>query len=70
MGLQASRDHQGRGTSFRQPSGTRLGLPSYVSVGTNVSRRTFGAFPRKTEIATISGHLTTIPEYLKTFRAH
>ncbi|PKI43631.1 hypothetical protein CRG98_035977 [Punica granatum] len=37
-GLQAPRDHRGRGTSFRQPSGTRLGLPKYVSVVANASR--------------------------------
>ncbi|PKI33210.1 hypothetical protein CRG98_046399, partial [Punica granatum] len=40
-GLQAPRDHQGRGTSFGQPSGTRLGLPRYVSVVANASRRAF-----------------------------
>ncbi|OWM66789.1 hypothetical protein CDL15_Pgr015566 [Punica granatum] len=42
MGLQAPGDHQGRGTSFRQPSGARLGLPNYVSVVTNASQRAFG----------------------------
>ncbi|OWM72724.1 hypothetical protein CDL15_Pgr023272 [Punica granatum] len=44
MGLQEPRDHQGRGTSFRQPSGTRLGLPKYVSMVANASRRAFGYF--------------------------
>ncbi|OWM79391.1 hypothetical protein CDL15_Pgr020317 [Punica granatum] len=37
-GLQAPRDYQGWGTSFRQPSGTRLDLPKYASVITNASR--------------------------------
>ncbi|OWM90624.1 hypothetical protein CDL15_Pgr023855 [Punica granatum] len=37
-GLQSPRDHQGRGTSFRQPSGARLDLPKYVSVVTSASR--------------------------------
>ncbi|PKI54902.1 hypothetical protein CRG98_024704 [Punica granatum] len=46
-GLQAPRDHQGRGTSFRQSSGTRLGLPKYVSMVTNASRRAFGHFHGK-----------------------
>ncbi|PKI42422.1 hypothetical protein CRG98_037188 [Punica granatum] len=62
-GLQAPRDHQDHGTSFRRPFGTRLGFPRDVSVVMNVSRRAFGARPRKTEI-------TTIPEHLKTFREH
>ncbi|OWM75269.1 hypothetical protein CDL15_Pgr023790 [Punica granatum] len=66
-GLQAPRGHQDRGTSFRQPSGARLGFPRNVSVVTNASRRAFGAFPRKTEITTAPKHLTTIPEHLKTF---
>ncbi|OWM77335.1 hypothetical protein CDL15_Pgr026152 [Punica granatum] len=69
-GLQAPRDHQGRGTSFKQSSGTRLGLPKYVSVVTNASRRAFRVFPRKAETTTISEHLTIIPKHLKAFRAH
>ncbi|PKI42703.1 hypothetical protein CRG98_036906, partial [Punica granatum] len=69
-GLQAPKDHQSRGTSVRGPSETRLGFPRDVSVVMNVSRRAFGARPRRTEITTVPEHLTTSPEHLKTFREH
>ncbi|OWM91523.1 hypothetical protein CDL15_Pgr004914 [Punica granatum] len=37
-GLQAPRDHRGRGTSFRRPFGTLQGSPRDVSMVANASR--------------------------------
>ncbi|OWM76916.1 hypothetical protein CDL15_Pgr021977 [Punica granatum] len=42
-GLQAPRDHQGHGTSFRRPFGTLQDFPRDVSVVANAFRRASGA---------------------------
>ncbi|PKI60407.1 hypothetical protein CRG98_019192 [Punica granatum] len=62
-GLQAPRNHQGHGISFKRSFRTLQGSPRDVSVVANASRQIFGAHSRKSETA-------AIPEHLKTFREH
>ncbi|PKI55769.1 hypothetical protein CRG98_023837 [Punica granatum] len=62
-GLQAPRNHQGHGASFKRSFETLQGSPKDVSVVANASRQIFGAHSQKTETA-------AIPEHLKTFREH